>query len=285
MFRPTQGGFATDTSSEIEDVMVVASALSTDPKLLGSDSDLQFFHYFYQDKRGDAVVKIDNRDLDSRKADDENIAIHNFGMHWIDVRQFGDIRLDYLLWGLGQAGNWGSQDHQAYAAAAEAGIRFDKVTAKPWIRTGYNISSGDDDPTDSDHDTFFQMLPTARQYAEVPFYNLMNNQDLFMNVTVEPTEALSFRAGASYLWVSANEDLLYSGGGASKDHQFGFAGVSTSSGHDLGVLLNLHTWYKLTSNAQLYFFYGHLFGGSAMETAYPEHDDIDYAFAELNLKF
>jgi hypothetical protein len=34
-------------------------------------------------------------------------------------------------------------------------------------------------PAANDHTTFFQVLPALRIYVRTPFYNLMNNEDLF----------------------------------------------------------------------------------------------------------
>lgn len=283
-FRPTQGGFATDSSSQIEDITVVTAALSADPKLFRVPSDLQLFYYFYQDERGAGILKTDNRPLEARQADLDDISLHNFGFHWINVLPRGDVSFDHLLWAVAQTGEWGVQDHLAAATAVEAGLRWEKVAGRPWLRAGYNFSTGDRDAEDGDHTTFFQMLPTARQYAEVPFYNLMNNEELFTNLSLEVTERLSLRAGASYLWVSENEDLLYSGGGATKDRQFGYAGAPAAASDELGALVALHTWYKISEAAQVYLFYGRLFGGDALDTAFSRRD-IDYAFAELNIKF
>ena len=33
---------------------------------------------------------------------------------------------------------------------------------KPWLRAGYYYGTGDNNPSDNKHGTFFQILPTAR---------------------------------------------------------------------------------------------------------------------------
>ena len=58
------------------------------------------------------------------------------------------------------------------------------MTVQPWIRAGYFRGSGDDNPTDTRNGTFFQVLPTPRIYARMPFYNLMNLEDVFGSLSL-----------------------------------------------------------------------------------------------------
>ena len=57
---------------------------------------------------------------------------------------------------------------------------------KPWIRGGFTIGSGDGNPNDSTHGTFFQVLPTPRPYARFPFFNMMNTEDRFGALILRP---------------------------------------------------------------------------------------------------
>ena len=119
-------------------------------------------------------------------------------------------KADVLLWGGLQTGAWGNQDHRAYGFAAEAGYQLKNVKWQPWLRAGYWRGSGDDDPADGDHKTFFQVLPTPRQYARFPFYNLMNNEDIFAQLILKPTSKLTLRTEAHRLRLSDSADLWYS---------------------------------------------------------------------------
>jgi len=42
---------------------------------------------------------------------------------------------------------------------------------------GGSFAARENKPSDDQHNTFFQVLPTPRVYARFPFYNLMNNKD------------------------------------------------------------------------------------------------------------
>src|SRR5206468_4061587 len=81
-------------------------------------------------------------------------------------------------------------------------------------------SSGDGNAMDGHHRTFFQLLPTARTYAQLPFYNLMNTGDAFVQVLLTPHRAVSLRCDYHWLALSDARDLWYSGGGATNDRIF-----------------------------------------------------------------
>ena len=102
-----------------------------------------------------------------------------------------------LVWGATQFGDWQSQSHGAWAYALELGFQLPDVWAKPWLRVGLDQSSGDPDPNDGDHESFFQVLPTARLYAQYPFYNLMNNRDLFGQLILRPAPIVTLVATAA----------------------------------------------------------------------------------------
>ena len=67
----------------------------------------------------------------------------------------------------------------AASAAIEAGHRWARAPMRPWLRGGYLWASGDGDPRDGRHGTFFQMLPSSRKYALSSVYAQMNLRDAF----------------------------------------------------------------------------------------------------------
>ena len=76
---------------------------------------------------------------------------------------------------------------RAGAYALEVGWQPSSVQSlKPWLRAGYNYGSGDDNASDQTHGTFFQVLPTPRVYARLPFFNMMNSRDSFGELIVRP---------------------------------------------------------------------------------------------------
>lgn len=283
---PTQGGFESDLNLTIYDIRVGGlswtAPWSADAQ---AHDDMQIFAYYYGDDRD--VTKVDNRPLAARTEDGENIEVTTVGAHWIRKWTSTDIQIDSLLWGGMQWGDWGEEDHQAYSFTAEVGARLETSSWKPGARLGYTYGSGDDDTTDGKHQTFFQMLPTARAYAATPFYNMQNMADLFMQVSAQPLQSMAIKSELHRLWLAESEDLLYSGGGANERRdRFGYAGLPSGGSHDVGTLLDIEATWTFTPNVSASVYYGHLFGGSATKAAANSpSNDIDYVFAEMLFKY
>ena len=81
-------------------------------------------------------------------------------------------QFDLLAWGVLQNGQWGSLDQNSKAGALEGGYQYAALKTSPWVRGDYFYGSGDNNPGDNRHETFFQVLPTPWIYAHFPFYNL-----------------------------------------------------------------------------------------------------------------
>ncbi|MCR9095596.1 MAG: alginate export family protein [bacterium] len=281
--RPTRGGFEVDANRGIEDLQLAGASATLKSIPGAAPLDLQAFYLFYRDAR-DRTTRVDNRTLAERQSDDGNIAIHSLGGHAITAIEWGPGVFDALVWGTIQAGEWGRQDHFGWAFAAELGFRFARVPGAPWIRIGWNRSSGDDDPNDSDHRTFFQMLPTARIYARVPFYNLMNNNDVFTQLMVKPHRLVRLQVEHHWLSLTESRDLWYAGGGATNQRVFGFAGLSSAGGRSLAHLvdvgLTLGPWEGLTWSV----YYGHAFGRSVPRNTFARAD-AGYFFSEITYRY
>ena len=65
---------------------------------------------------------------------------------------------------------------------------------RPWFRAGALGTSADGDPSDARHTTFFQMLPTERQYARIPFYTIENIEDYTGQIILQPSPKLQLRS-------------------------------------------------------------------------------------------
>lgn len=281
--RPSAGGFNISANNEVEDVGVAYAALTvTEPSWLPR-SDGRLFYLYYGDDRG--LVATDNRPLGARQADSGDIAVHSVGLNFETVQPCGPGEADALMWVVGQGGQWESLDHAAWALSLEAGYRFVGLPAKPWIRAGWFRGSGDDDPGDGDHGTFFQVLPTARLYAQTPFYNMMNNEDFFLQLLLAPVEGLDVRVDWHRLWATEGEDLVYAGGGATQSKPlFGFSGFSARGFSQVGDLLDLSVDYAVHRRVKLGAYYGHGFGNAAVDAQYPGSKELDYAYFEVTVR-
>lgn len=280
--RPTAGGFNISANNEVEEVAMVYGALTlTEPSWLPR-SDGRLFYLYYEDERG--LVATDNRPLADRQADGGDIAVHTVGANVETVQRLGPGDVDALLWIAGQGGDWESLDHAAWAISIEGGYRLVDVATRPWLRAGWYRGSGDDDPGDGDHGTFFQVLPTARQYAQTPLYNMMNNEDLFVQLMLAPAGGLNVRVDYHHLWVTEGDDLLYSGGGATQTRpSFGYGGFAARGHSNIGDLLDLSVDYTFNPHAKVGVYYGHVFGASVIDAQFEGSKELDYGYLEVTL--
>jgi hypothetical protein len=286
--QPTSGGYEIDAGRNIPEITLAGLALTLRERPGFERTNARVFWLYYADDRpdDDDVIVLDNRPLAVRAADTDNLALQTYGVDFLHVHPLGPGLVDVLGWGAGQFGNWQQLDHVAWAFALEAGYQLPQLWAKPWARVGYFRGSGDSDPSDDTHQTFFQMLPTARQYAQTPFYNLMNNGDTFLQLLLKPRPDLGLRSEAHWLQVAETSDFAYSGGGATKDTFWGYAGLPAggSDNHGLAYLLDLGITYQPTPSLLFYAYYGHAFGQDVIRANY-EDTQLDYGYVEATLSF
>ena len=279
---PTQGGFEVSANRELEGIWLAGLALTAKRLPDAPPADVRLFWLYYEDDRED-VLKTDNRPLAVRRADRDAIAIHTWGGHAVTAIEAGPGIVDLLAWSAIQWGSWGLQEHAAWAWAFEGGYQLPRLPAAPWLRVGWDRSSGDDDPTDGHHRSFFQLLPTARTYAQFPFYNLMNSSDVFTELVLEPHPRLTLRTDWHWLQLTDSHDLWYQGGGATNGDLFGYAGSPAGGHRDLAHLVDLSLTLQVLEQLTLGGYYGHAFGGGVIGQSFVGRD-ADYAFVEATLR-
>ena len=278
--RATAGVFQVNGWGELDtDILYGAVTRSVGDR---SSGEWRVFAVSYHDGRN--LLKADNRTAASRAADRANIRITSVGAHYIQTFSISSAKIDTLLWGVGQFGHWGLLDHRAGAIAAEAGFQ-PKLKLKPWVRWGYFHGTGDDNPNDGTHRTFFQVLPTPRIYARFPFYNLMNNQDAFVEFILRPHPRWTMRADAHILRLSNRNDLWYVGGGAFQQTSFGYAGRPSSGSQSLSNVYDVSVDYELNSQLTLSGYFAAATGRTVIEKIYPGGASGQFGYAELNWKF
>src|SRR5262249_7909724 len=129
----------------------------------------------------------------------------------------------------------------------------------------------------------FQLTPTARIYAQLPFYNLMNNADLFVQLLLRPHERVFVRTDWHWLQVSEGRDLWYQGGGVTNHTLFGYAGPPAAGNHDLAPLADISVTVTLLESLMLGTYFGHAFGGDVVGASF-SGQDANYGFVELTYK-
>ncbi len=282
--RPTRGVYQIDGWGEV-DTAVFYGALTRQVGGGDSSGEWRLFGIGYDDSRGNDL-KIDNRPQAIRGADHQGINIGTLGGHYIHALRTSAGTFDLLLWGALQGGSWGTLAQRAGAYAAEAGWQPKFLPSlKPWLRGGYNYGSGDNNPNDRTHGTFFQMLPTARQYARFPFFNMMNNQDVFGELILQPAKAVTIRTDIHSLALANRHDLWYSGGGVFQPWTFGFTGRPSNGQTGLATLYDISVDYTFNRHFAPAVYYGHAAGKLVIQDIYPRGRDANFGYVEMNYRF
>jgi Alginate export len=247
-------------------------------------ADSRLFFLEYEDWRH--VLKTDNRSVGARSLDRSNIRIDTFGAHSLHAFTTTAGTFDVLAWGAVQTGSWGTQTQRAYAVDLEGGFQ-PKILPKlkPWVRGGYTIGSGDSNPNDGRHGTFFQVLPTPRPYARFPFFNMMNTEDRFGMLILRPHAKVTVSNEFHALRLSNANDLWYSGGGVYQPWTFGYVGRPVSGRRSLGNLYDTSVEYRPNRRLTLTAYFGFTQGLAAMERIYPAGKNGEFGYVEAMYRF
>jgi hypothetical protein len=284
--RPTEGVFQLRGWNQL-DVDLYYGSFTKSLKFKAGESDLRVFALHYHDGR--RVLKTDSRPVALRTADLAKIRLTTMGGHYIGVKKTGTGRTDLLVWGAGQFGSWGYLNHRAGAIAIEAGYQFggnriSEIT-KPWIRGGYFQSTGDNDPNDNRHGTFFQVLPTPRIYARFPLFNSMNLGDTSLQFRMKPHSRLVLRTDLHELRLSSINDLWYLGGGAFQQKSFGFTGRPSNGQRRIGTLVDTSIDLTISPMTTITFYLAGLRGGKVPSYIYPDGRNARLFYIELTKRF
>jgi hypothetical protein len=282
--RPTQGVFQVKGMDEL-DVDTYYGAYTRSVTTAQSAGELRVFALGYIDHRT-LVLKTDNRPSSVRAADLGKIEIATWGADYAHVfNTTNSGKFDFLVWGAVQTGSWGSLAQHAGAFVGEAGWQLPVKALKPWVSADYSYGSGDGNPNDSRHGTFFQDLPTPRQYARFPFYNMMNNEDLYASLNLRPVSKLALRSEVHTLRLANAADLWYSGGGAFQPNTFGYTGRPSNGNRGLANVWDLSADYQITPSFSTTLYYGHAWGKGVISSIYPKDANGQLIFLGTNFHF
>jgi hypothetical protein len=278
---PTEGVFQLDGQGTLDDIRVGYGALTVPL----SWADVRLFGVRYEDRR--PIAKVDNRPAAVRTTDLSALKVNTLGANLVLAHPVGSAKTDLLLWGAVQNGAWGAQDHRGSAFAIEGGVQ-PVLPLRPWLRVGFSQGSGDDTPgttASGEHSTFFQMLPTPRIYARTPFYNMMNNRDLFSSLILRPAKGTSVRAEVHRLSLTRAEDLWYAGGGAFNATVFGYQGRPSGGVKNLATLADIGADRAFGPLLNVGAYFGMVFGSDVVKALHPAGEDGKFLYLELTRRF
>jgi Alginate export len=280
--RAVSGVWQADGMGEL-DVDILYGAYTREFPTPHTDSQLRVFGLGYHDGRG--ALKVDNRAPSLAQADRNNIRIGTFGVNYALVTPLPYIgKWDLVVWGAQQIGHWGSLRQRANSALFELGWRPPVPWIHPWLRAGALYASGDGNPNDDRHQTFFQPLPTMQLYARLPFYTLQNIEDYSGQAIFNPTRKLLLRAEIHKVKLHSVKDGWYQGSGAFQDSSFGYYLLPNNGHRGLGNYLDFNADYQVNPHVWLRYYIGALSGKGA-ETSLPSGRKAGFTYLEFAYRF
>lgn len=228
-------------------------------------------HAFY-------VVLYDDHDSARRNAGRGHERRHSVGTY---VSGTFCTNWDYSGTLVGQFGQWGQNEIEAYGANGQVGYTWHECPWKPRLAADFSYASGDRDPADNKHQTFdgvFGAIDTFYGRMNlVAWMNLMDYQAIFQ---VKPAKGVSLECNYHYLTLASDADAWYYCNGLPERN-----GRVGGSGTYLGQEVDLLAKWKVTKNLELFAGYAHFWGGSVVADTPQGRNDADWAFIQFNVQF
>ncbi|PYJ85763.1 MAG: alginate export family protein [Verrucomicrobia bacterium] len=185
---------------------------------------------------------------------------------------------DYNFEFVYQVGSFGNGDIQAWTAASDVGFTFENTALKPRLGLKANVTSGDDNPNNSDLQTFNPLFPKGAYFGEPALIGPANHID------VHPQLDLAFRKNVTLtldwdcFWRESARDGIY--GPAVNVIQSGQNGNARYVGNQVEAMLEWQLDRHLTLAAD----YAHFFAGDFLKQTTPGRD-VDYFSAWVTYRF
>lgn len=277
--RPTTGVFDVDSAySSQEDIRYAGFSWTAKRSAWIEDTELRLFGIWYRDERDPEDGGL------LRVSPDDEVDIWTVGLSTLTVRPIGPGRADLLLWAAFQTGDFYELDHRAFAVLLEAGYHLHEAPASPWLRAGVNLASGDRDPRDGDHGTFFNLLPTNHlYYGYADQLALSNLIDPFVQLRLAPLPRLGLDLYVHHFLLYDEDDGRRFGTGAFNKDVFGY-GIQPSLGQkSVGTEIDAVVRYQAHEHVQLQAGYSFIEGHAVLNDR-PD-DDVRFAFFQILAKY
>lgn len=217
--------------------------------------------------------------------------IYTVGTRWKSLP--GKLRgWDYALEVAGQFGsvNQGGTrlDHQAYAIDLSLGYTWKESFGSPRLAVGYDLGSGDSDPSDSRHETFELLFGTNhRLYGLMDLFGLRNMHIPRVGFSAKPLRDLTVSVEWLAFWLADTSDFLYPES-AGPRNQNGY-GLNPAFSSYVGSEMDLNVNWRVTGWGQIQSGYGHFFPGEYIrQSAASEErgsEDADWFYFQGTLSF
>jgi hypothetical protein len=148
-----------------------------------------------------------------------------------------------------------------------------------------NFGSGDDDPSDGDHGTFVNLLPTNHAYyGLVDQFAMQNLVDWFAQIDWRPFPKLGLSFFAHRFWLADRQDARYFGTGAFNPYLPSYGSTPSQGSNDVGWETDIVLTWSVHRTTTVMTGYGQLFGG-AVFTGEPNGQDVQWGFVQIQFAY
>jgi len=200
--------------------------------------------------------------------------------HAIGTRLWGKWKkLDYNFEFMYQFGTFGGGNISAYALASDTGYTVPlRGPGKIRFSLRADVYSGDDDPTDSDLNSFNPFFPRGKHISQLAASGLINQRDVHPRITVTLDKHWSFTTSTLFIWRDSLNDGIYSiGSGLLRTGQ-------TSQARYVGAQPELEAKYTFNRHLDLKGIFVYFRAGKFLKQASPGRD-ITYLGSMLTFRF
>ena len=200
--------------------------------------------------------------------------------HTFGTRLWGKVKnLDYNFEFLYQFGTFGSGNIHAYALASDTGYTVPlSGGGKVRFSLRADIYSGDDDPADSDLNSFNPFFPKGKHISQLAASGLINQRDLHPRITLTLNEHWSATTSALFIWRDSLDDGIYSiANGLLRSGQ-------SSRARYVGTQPELEVTYSFNRYLDLKGIFVHFRAGDFIQET-PPGSDINYLGSMLTFRF
>jgi len=185
---------------------------------------------------------------------------------------------DYNFEFVYQFGSFGSGEIRAWTAASDVGFTFQNVLLEPRLGLKANVTSGDENRTAPDLQTFNPLFPRGAYFGEPALIGPANHIDVHPQLELALQKDVTLTLDWDWFWRESTHDGIY--GPAVNLIQSGL----TSNARYVGNQAEMMVEWRLDRHVTITADYAHFFAGDFLKQTTPGKD-VDYFSAWMTFRF
>ena len=175
-----------------------------------------------------------------------------------------------------------------YAFHGGGGYTWSKAWGTPRLGLSYNQASGDNNPNDSQHNTFVNLFPTNHKfYGYMDFFSWQNMRNPHVTGSIAPAQGATITLDYHAFWLATTSDFFYQVNGQPRNT--GGYGISPQAGSFVGQELDLVATYAFKTYGSIQAGYGHFFVGDYVNYSLSAPGrgatDANFVYAQATFNF